>query len=510
MRKADVIIIGSGLAALMVAYHLCEHKNVIIFTKSNKETSNSWLAQGGVAAAIHRDDHWLFHYEDTLIAGCEHNDDEAVRILVQEGREALQHFMNLGFSFDADEHGQLLFGREGAHRMKRILHAGGDATGKNMVSFLFEKLSNRVTFIEHDPVMDLIVYDGRCVGVQTKKGTYMADATVIATGGVGQLYTFTSNAQTATGDGIAMAYRAGAAVTDMEFVQFHPTMLYVDGKAVGLISEAVRGEGAILVTDDGRRVMDGVHPQKDLAPRDIVSRAIDNEIKNGHRVFLNISMVPHFPSRFPTITSLCERYQIDWRNGLIPVVPGAHFLMGGIVVNVHGETTLPGLYAVGEAACTGVHGANRLASNSLLEALVFSRRVAFRLLQKMERRSVMEKSEKKESNERISLPTKEQIQQTMTQYVGIVRDYDQLLQAKQWFEQYSIHKLVNMASEHDDEKRTIMYMLIIGWLITTSALQRRESRGAHYRSDQPFEREYWKKRRIVRTKAEHFTKEGFR
>lgn len=510
MRKADVIIIGSGLAALMVAYHLCEHKNVIIFTKSNKETSNSWLAQGGVAAAIHRDDHWLFHYEDTLIAGCEHNDDEAVRILVQEGREAIQHFMNLGFSFDADEHGQLLFGREGAHRMKRILHAGGDATGKNMVSFLFEKLSNRVTFIEHDPVIDLLVYDGRCVGVQTKKGTYMADATVIATGGIGQLYTFTSNAQTATGDGIAMAYRAGAAVTDMEFVQFHPTMLYVDGKAVGLISEAVRGEGAILVTDDGRQVMDGVHPQKDLAPRDIVSRAIDREMKNGHLVFLDISAIPHFSSRFPTITSLCERYHIDWRKGLIPVVPGAHFLMGGIVVNVDGETTLPGLYAVGEAACTGVHGANRLASNSLLEALVFSRRAAHSILKKKEQLPGVNKYEETRENVCIPLPTKEQIQQTMTECVGIVRNYDQLLEAKQWFEQYSLFELIHCAPPYDDEERTIVNMLIVGWLVTTSALQRRESRGAHYRSDEPFERQYWEKRRIVRTKAEHFTKEGFR
>lgn len=510
MREADVIIVGSGLAALMVAYHLCEHKNVIIFTKSKKETSNSWLAQGGVAAAIHPDDHWLSHYTDTMIAGCEHNDEEAVRILVQEGREAIQQFINLGFSFDVDEHGQLLFGQEGAHRMRRILHAGGDATGKNMVSFLFEKLSNRVTFIENDPVIDLLVSDGRCVGVQTKNGTYTASAIVIATGGIGQLYAFTSNAETATGDGIAMAYRAGAAVADMEFVQFHPTMLYVDGKAVGLISEAVRGEGAMLVTDDGRRVMDGVHPQKDLAPRDVVSRAIEREMKNGHFVFLDVSMIPHFSSRFPTIASLCERYQIDWRNGLLPVVPGAHFLMGGIVVNVDGETTLPGLYAVGEAACTGVHGANRLASNSLLEALVFSRRVAFQLLNKTEQRLTLKKSERKENNVRVALPTKEDIQRMMTQYVGIVREYDQLFYAKQWFEQYSIDELVNMAPEHDDEKRTIIYMLIVGWLMTTSALKRRESRGAHYRSDEPFERTYWEKRRIVRTKEEHLMKEGSR
>ncbi|KFZ43902.1 L-aspartate oxidase [Anoxybacillus flavithermus] len=509
MREADVIIVGSGLAGLMVAYHLCQHKNVIVFTKSNKETSNSWLAQGGVAAAIHPDDHWLSHYTDTMIAGCEHNDDEAVRILVQEGREAIQHFMNIGFLFDVGERGQLLFGQEGAHRMRRILHAGGDATGKNMVSFLFEKLSNRVTFIENDPVIDLLVSDGHCVGVQTKNGTYTASAIVIATGGIGQLYAFTSNTETATGDGIAMAYRAGAAVADMEFVQFHPTMLYVDGKAVGLISEAVRGEGAMLVTDDGRRVMDGVHPQKDLAPRDVVSRAIEREMKNGHFVFLDVSMIPHFSSRFPTITSLCERYQIDWRNGLLPVVPGAHFLMGGIVVNVDGETTLPGLYAVGEAACTGVHGANRLASNSLLEALVFSRRVAFQLLNKTEQRLTLKKSERKENNVRVALPTKEDIQRMMTQYVGIVREYDQLFYAKQWFEQYSIDELVNMAPEHDDEKRTIIYMLIVGWLITTSALQRKESRGAHYRSDEPFEKMYWEKRRIIRTKAEHLIKEGF-
>jgi L-aspartate oxidase len=510
MHKADVIIVGSGLAALMVAYHLCEHKNVIVFTKSNKEVSNSWLAQGGVAAAIHPADHWLSHYEDTITTGCEHNDDEAVRILVQEGREAIEQFMHLGFSFDVDERGELLFGREGAHRMRRILHAGGDATGKKMVEFLFEKLSSRVLFIENDPVIDLLVNDGRCVGVRTKNRLYVAEATIVATGGIGQLYTFTSNVETATGDGIAMAYRVGAAVADMEFVQFHPTMLYVDGKAVGLISEAVRGEGATLVTDDGRHVMDGVHPQKDLAPRDIVSRAIDREMKNGHLVFLDISAIPHFSSRFPTITSLCERYQINWRSGLIPVVPGAHFLMGGIVVNVDGETTLPGLYAVGEAACTGVHGANRLASNSLLEALVFSRRAAHCILKKKEQLPGVNKYEETRENVCIPLPTKEQIQQTMTECVGIVRNYDQLLEAKQWFEQYSLFELIHCAPPYDDEERTIVNMLIVGWLVTTSALQRRESRGAHYRSDEPFERQYWEKRRIVRTKTEHLIKEGFR
>ncbi|WP_297991765.1 L-aspartate oxidase [uncultured Anoxybacillus sp.] len=510
MHKADVIIVGSGLAALMVAYHLCEHENVIIFTKSNKEVSNSWLAQGGVAAAIHPADHWLSHYEDTITAGCEHNDDEAVLILVQEGREAIEQFMHLGFSFDVDERGELLFGREGAHRMRRILHAGGDATGKNMVAFLFEKLSSRVLFIENDPVIDLLVNDGRCVGVRTKNGLYVAEATIVATGGIGQLYTFTSNVETATGDGIAMAYRAGAAVADMEFVQFHPTMLYVDGKAVGLISEAVRGEGATLVTDDGRHVMDGVHPQKDLAPRDIVSRAIDREMKNGHLVFLDISAIPHFSSRFPTITSLCERYQINWRSGLIPVVPGAHFLMGGIVVNVDGETTLPGLYAVGEAACTGVHGANRLASNSLLEALVFSRRAAHCILKKKEQLPAISEYENDGKNVRVPLPTKEQIQQTMTECVGIVRNYDQLLEAKQWFEQYSLFDLIHCAPPYDDEERTIVNMLIVGWLMTTSALQRRESRGAHYRSDEPFERQYWEKRRIVRTKTEHLMKEELR
>ncbi|WP_027407946.1 L-aspartate oxidase [Anoxybacillus tepidamans] len=512
MPQADVIIVGGGLASLMTAYCLHEHKNVIIFTKTKPEESNSWLAQGGVAAALSEQDHWSYHYEDTLVAGAYHNDELAVEVLVQEGPKRLLQLIEAGLRFDADESGRFHLGKEGAHGQRRILHAGGDQTGKAIVSFLLEKLRGRVTIIENERITDLIVHHGRCVGVRTKKSAYYANAVVLSTGGCGTLYSFSSNAPTVTGDGIALAYRAGAAVTDMEFIQFHPTMLYVNGKAVGLISEAVRGEGAVLITEDGKRLMEHVHPQQDLAPRDVVARAIHGEIVKGHRIYLDISMIPNFAERFPTIAGMCESYGVCIENGKLPVVPGAHFLMGGIVVDLWGETTVPGLYAVGEAACTGVHGANRLASNSLLEGIVFGARVAEALRNEGQTAFAADGAKELNTNPfEKPLPTKEEIQTMMMQHVGIVRDEQSLTTAKEWFEQFSIAELVNAdLGSLDEEEMTIVCMLITGWLITTSALERTESRGGHYRLDHPHEVEQWRKRRLERRKDELVAKIGGR
>jgi L-aspartate oxidase len=514
MPNADVIIIGSGIAALMTAYYLHEDNNVIIFTKSNKERSNSWLAQGGVAAAVSKEDNWRCHYEDTMIAGCHHNDEQAVKILVREGPKQIQDLLSRGFRFDTDERGHLQLGREGAHQFRRILHAGGDATGRKLISFLLKKLINKVTIVEEEMVLELLITNGRCAGIKTKKqsgeaGCYYASATVIATGGCGSIYAFSSKASTVTGDGIALAYRAGAEVADMEFIQFHPTMLYVNGKAVGLISEAVRGEGAILVAEDGRKIMESVHPQKDLAPRDVVARTIHAEVVQGNNVYLDISMIAHFSKHFPTIAQLCRSYGIDIESGRMPVVPGAHFLMGGIKADVNGQTSIPGLYAVGEAACTGVHGANRLASNSLLEGIVFSKRLAETLRKYIKENMFVETSPHTENHfvKKITkiLPTKQKIQTLMMQYVGIVRNESGLKHAKQWFEQFSIPDLLNAdLDELTTEEITIINMLITGWLITTSALKRTESRGGHYRTDYPLMDENWKGTRIVRTKEELF------
>lgn len=508
MPQTDVIIVGSGLASLMTAYRLYEHKNVMIFTKTKKEESNSWLAQGGVAAALSEQDDWRLHYEDTLIAGAYHNDERAVEILVREGPQRLLELVEAGLQFDIDENGQFQLGNEGAHRCRRILHAGGDQTGKAIVSFLLEKLRAKVAIIENESVIDLVVEQGRCIGVQTKKNVYYAHAVVLSTGGCGNVYSFTSNAPTVTGDGIALAYRAGAVVCDMEFIQFHPTMLYVGGKAVGLISEAVRGEGAVLVTEDGKRVMEHVHPQRELAPRDIVARAIHAEIMEGRHVYLDISMIPNFRARFPTIAKLCEAHGVNIESGKLPIVPGAHFLMGGIQVDLWGQTSLPGLYAVGEAACTGVHGANRLASNSLLEGMVFGARLA-EALRNEKQPDIAHTVRPSAQPFTKPLPTTQQIQTVMMQHVGIVRDEASLTAAKQWFEQFSLPELVNADwSLFSEEEMTVASLLITGWLITTSALKRTESRGGHYRLDYPQEEEHWKKRRIERIKDELFVKIG--
>ncbi|WP_338203207.1 L-aspartate oxidase [Parageobacillus thermoglucosidasius] len=512
MMETEVIIVGSGVAALTTAYYLHEHKNVIIFTKTKKDESNSRLAQGGVAASVSPEDDWRCHVEDTIAAGCQHNDEKAVELLVREGPKRIREWMNAGLTFDVNQDGSLHLGQEGGHRKRRILHAGGDQTGRTIVSFLLEKLKGHVEIIEGECVIELIIQHGRCIGVKTKNplgqtSCYYAGAVVLAAGGCAGMYAFSSNAATATGDGVALAYRAGAVIADVEFIQFHPTMLFAAGKAAGLISEAVRGEGAVLVTEDGRRIMEHIHPLQDLAPRDIVARAIYDEMSKGHHVYLDISAVHRCHERFPALAHLCAEHGIDMETGRLPIVPGAHFLMGGVFVNDCGQTSIQGLYAVGEVACTGVHGANRLASNSLLEGIVFGARAAEAVRKETappprlrKRPNDMQSDIKKAVR---NLPEITAIQTIMSTYVGIVRDEQGLQYAKKWFEQFPLSAFVDSSLEDlSIEEITVIHMLLAGWLITTSALQRTESRGGHYRSDYPFAREQWKKRRICRTKNE--------
>jgi len=514
MNNPDVIIIGSGIAALTAANQLSKEKNVIIITKSGVNHSNSFHAQGGIAAAIRSNDDWHSHYTDTIIAGCFHNDDSNTRTLVQKGSDYVKQLISDGMPFDQRKDGDLYFGMEGAHSKRRIVHAGGDATGKAIITFMFQQLNDNVSIIEYEMVIDLIVHDHRCIGVITKNAndkliTYYAPSTIIATGGCGHVYATTSNDATVTGDGIAIAYRAGAKLADLEFIQFHPTLLYKDNKVLGLVSEAVRGEGAYLIDRHGNRVMQGVHELEDLAPRDVVARTIFHKQNKGEQVFLNIANVKSFASRFPTIHHLCNEHGIDVNKSILPVTPGAHFMMGGIEANYHGQTSMEGLYALGEAACTGVHGANRLASNSLLEGIVFghlasndilNNSIKDRLVPSGDLEKACKQGEGKLINHTV-LPQKKELKDKMMKYVGVIRNAKNLQKMKAWLEKYDFfNQTLYELSKNEVE---IVNMLTTAWLITTSALERPESRGGHHRSDYPVQVEQWCKQRITRHIDEH-------
>ncbi|SFJ81969.1 L-aspartate oxidase [Bacillus sp. 71mf] len=489
MPNADVLIIGSGVAALRVAQTICHEKNVMIITKKTGRNNNTNLAQGGIAAAVASFDHPDDHYEDTLTAGCHYNNTEAVRYLVEQGPKEMKILLDNGMSFDGDERG-LHFGKEGAHRKRRILHAGGDATGKNLLAHLAEQVLPYVTIVEQEMVLDFIIENQTCHGVVARDSEgniqqYDAQSVVLATGGIGGLYAFTSNDCTVTGDGLAMVYRAGGELVDLEFVQFHPTMLYVNGACCGLVSEAVRGEGAILRNGKGERFMTNVHEQQDLAPRDVVARAIHEQMLAGEKVHLDISSITNFEERFPTVSFLCEKSGVNVESKCIPVVPGAHFHMGGVKTNCNGETSINRLYAVGEVACNGVHGANRLASNSLLEGLVFGKRVGEHILANSRPRIVSNNEIMKGDLQQIKLPKKEELQEMMMKYVGIVRTEEGLLYAKQWLEQYGTYNKMLLYKNFTNEDITIINMLTVCQLLTKAALQRKESIGGHYRSDFP-------------------------
>ncbi|WP_102274425.1 L-aspartate oxidase [Cytobacillus massiliigabonensis] len=512
MRKTNVIIIGSGIASLQLARSLRDDLNVIVLTKSNVYKSNSNLAQGGIAAAIGKRDHPDKHYMDTLVAGSHHNDPEAVLELTNEAPFLIQELNKQGCPFDKNENGELLLGMEGAHSEYRIVHGGGDATGRTIIQFMTSNMNPNIEIIENFFVYELLMDESsnRCIGAKGKYSNgqidyYFAEHIVIATGGCGQLYSYTSNAETVAGDGIALAYQAGAEITDMEFIQFHPTLLFTGKKAVGLVSEAVRGEGARLITKEGIPIMDGVHLLRDLAPRHIVSQTIYSFIEKGKQIFLDISEVDHFENRFPTITNLCERNGIDLKKGLIPVVPGSHFLMGGIKTDLDGRSSVKGLYAIGEAACTGVHGANRLASNSLLEGLFFGKRLAEIVNAQTITQPVDSTfSENIECYMNISrpLPSIKEIQASMMENAGIVRTKKGLMKQKAWLESFDIENWAEKKLDHlTTEEIVQVFMMITSWLITNSALERTESRGGHFRQDYPSENDHkWLRKQIIQCK----------
>jgi L-aspartate oxidase len=508
LQKADVIIVGSGIAALQLAYHLSLDKNVIVLTKSRVQEGNSFLAQGGIAASIGKDDNFVYHGKDTLEAGRFHNNEEVVERVTEEAPELIDELRNAGCLFDLDDNGQLLLGMEGAHSRNRIVHSGGDATGKHVMEFLISAIQRKcnVTIVENMFVYELLINEqNECFGVKAKDPSgkihpFFADHIVMATGGCGYLYNLTSASSNVIGDGIAIAYLAGAEIADMEFIQFHPTMLAIDGVVKGLISEAVRGQGARLVTKSGAKIMEGVHPLKDLAPRHIVAQTIFDYIQNGEEIFLDITPIDRFSEKFPTITALCSENGIDLKEGKIPVVPGSHFLMGGIKVNLTGETNIRGLYAIGEVSCTGLHGANRLASNSLLEGLSFGKRLAQYLnsVKTANRQVAWENTQPKGKTKPACVANLSELRKSMMERVGIVRTRESLQMQKKWLENF--YQLNRPAPNLDDMtiSETASFLAsVTALLITDAALTRTESRGGHFRPDYPEENSAWQKKQLV-------------
>ncbi|MFS0780774.1 L-aspartate oxidase [Bacillus sp. 1P06AnD] len=505
MDTYDVIVIGSGIAALQTALHASRTKRVLLITKTKIRSCNTYLAQGGVAAALPEEDDVESHSNDTLNAGRFHNDAKAVDRLTSKGVEAVHELVCEGMNFDRDRQGQLAFGLEGAHSKRRILHCEGDSTGKALLEFLWEKvISSTIEYLEDYRIIELRKnIKGECIGVTAKStaGTvcyFYASATVLATGGCGQLYPYTTNHENACGDGFALALKAGAALKDMEFMQFHPTGLYCQGEVKGLVSEAVRGEGAVLITEDGRRIMRNVHPLEDLAPRHIVSQTIFSHFAQDRNIFLDIGNVNGFPLRFPTIASLCEINGVDLKNGRIPVAPASHFMMGGIEVDTEGATSVPGLYAVGEVACTGVHGANRLASNSLLEGLAFGKELGLYLADRQMPRLDLREKNKPPYVKGLELPSLMAIREKMFHHAGILRNREGLSELLDWLQQFRLTDLLlGSLDECDDEDITAACMMLTSWSIAQSAILRKESRGAHLREDFSGESADWQRVSIV-------------
>ena len=508
----DFIVIGSGIAGLNIALLAQEHGSVLILTKGKIDDCNTRYAQGGIAAAIGPGDSSKLHFQDTLAAGVGLCDPEAVEVLTREGPERVSNLIHWGVAFDTI-HGQIALGREGAHSVPRILHAGGDATGQHIEQALTERVTqSSITVMEYTLATRLIIERGKVAAVEAlnsitgKQQTYHSSIVVLATGGAGRLFAYTTNPEVATGDGVALAYRAGAQVMDMEFYQFHPTAFHKEGAPAFLLSEAMRGEGAVLRGHDGKTFMAGYHPLGDLAPRDVVSRAIATEMeKTGTRqVYLDISHLPpdRAQSRFPSIYNFCMGYGLDITRQPIPVAPAAHYMMGGVKTDTWGRTNVEGLYACGEAACSAVHGANRLASNSLLDTLVFAQRLVDGALGRSSERAAEQETgdnliftpggrpSKSAEAPQLDLAA---LQDLMWRSVGMNRNGPQLLEAAgilhAW--QQTISRPTDLASHQ------LSNMVLLGLLMAESALVREESRGSHFRQDFPETSASWEKHVIA-------------
>ena len=510
----DVIIIGSGIAGVFTALEISQEYDVAILTKETLDISNSVLAQGGIAVSLDKKDSPELHFKDTLYAGAGLCDEESVWVLVNEAASNIGRLCNFGVNFDKTKQQELALTREAAHSMNRIIHAG-DTTGKEVCDKLISvvKTRNNIKIYERTFVIDLVTKEGACKGVLVcdengdAKKFMVSDIVLCATGGFGQLYSNTTNPEVATGDGVSMAYRAGAELMDLEFVQFHPTVLYHPQNKSFLISEAVRGEGALLRNAEGKRFMPEYHPLNELAPRDVVSRAIFEEMKKTGttHVFLDIAFKDsaYLEARFPNIYKTCLSYGIDITKDMIPVAPAEHYCMGGIKADVNGKTNINGFFTCGECACNGIHGANRLASNSLLEGLVFGRLIGEQIdvllkTNKVSRKPlnlVYETDRADAQFDRKSVRT--DIQKKMTKEVGIIRNREGLQRALTKVNTY--RKMLEDSRNERLEDFELQNVLLLSRLVIESALEREESRGAHYRSDfSKTDDENWK-RHIVKS-----------
>jgi L-aspartate oxidase len=474
---SDVVIVGTGIAGLSAALAAVPAR-VTLVTKTTIGAGSSQWAQGGIAAAVDKmTDSPELHASDTVAVGVGLNDPDAVRILTTEGPERTLALVGLGARFDRADDGSLALGREAAHSARRVLHAGGDATGAEVVRALAEVVARHdaIRIVEHGYALDVVLdAHGRAAGVLVMQDGevvwHRAPAVILAAGGAGQLYAATTNPPEATADGIAMALRAGAVARDLEFVQFHPTALAAPGAdPLPLVTEALRGEGAILVDESGGRFVD------ELLPRDVVARAIVRHRLDGHGAFLDAreAVGDRFPTRFPTVWAGCQRFDIDPRREPIPVSPAAHYLMGGVVTDMHGRSTVEGLWAAGETANTGVHGANRLASNSLLEGLVFGARAGADAADAGRAGAAMA-APVTVGTDRSSIGESRRI---MWRHVGLLRDAAGLTAA--------VDQLDTLAEVHRDLAPEAANLLLVSRAVTAAALQRAESRGGHHRLDFP-------------------------
>lgn len=493
-EETDVIVIGAGIAGLYTAILASAHSRVTMITKKSLFESNTRYAQGGIAAVISEDDSPIFHLQDTLIAGAGLCSKEAVNVLVYEGPKRVQELISLGTSFDLED-GELALTQEGAHSHRRILHAHGDATGYEIVRSLAEQVrhNENITILEDHFTIDLLVHEEECRGalIQRPDGSRFClkgKATVLCTGGTGQLYRYTTNPEVATGDGIAMAYRAGAYLRDMEFNQFHPTALCYPGAPRFLISEAVRGEGAVLRNIKGERFMEKYHHQLELAPRDVVARAIVNEMEETKSTFVYLDITHESADkvklRFPTIYETCLQYGLDLTSDWIPVAPAAHYMMGGVRTDLNGETRIMRLFACGESSSTGVHGANRLASNSLSEAIVFGKRIVDRIEQlpnlKASTGCIGYAADRHDLPIQAVVERRLKLQKLMVRYVGLTRSGDGLIKGlEEMRRQLSFFQSCLTRREEYE----FANMLTCGMLMAESAYYRQESRGGHYRED---------------------------
>jgi L-aspartate oxidase len=504
-HRSDALVVGAGIAGLMAALKLAPKKvTVLCKTRLGKGASSDW-AQGGIAAAMGKDDSPSLHAIDTQRVGGGINDEKIVEILTEDAPARIEELLELGAAFDRDDDGELALGREAAHQRRRIVKAGGDATGHAILQTLIEAVNNHpsIDVVEDVTAGDLIVDGDRVHGVyghakdESEMTAFLSDAVVLATGGIGRLFRCTTNPVQATGDGIAMAARAGAMLADMEFVQFHPTALTIGRDPMPLVTEAVRGEGAILVNDLGERFMLGVHPDAELGPRDVVARAIFEQLQRGRTVGLDAraAVGAAFPEKFPTVFGFCIAAGIDPRVQNIPIAPAAHYHMGGIAVDEWGRASLARLWACGETSATGVHGANRLASNSLLEALVYGSRAA----EDIKNAALPHGRTPRLAHAKARVAGKGEAQaitdlrNVMYANAGLVRTETGLREAL-----LRIRELEDSFPGAGDELRNL---LVVGRLVCEAALARPESRGSHFRSDYPGTEEAFAKRSFTRLRS---------